>query len=222
MAYDFYIDGMLLPVAPSSMSVKIKNQNTTVNLINDGEVSVLKQAGLTEYSYDVLLPAMEYPFAKYISGFKPPKFFLDKFETLKINKKPFPFVVSRVHPNGDGLFDTSMQVSIEDYTIKEDAKDGFDIKVSLKLKEYKPFQTKPCKVTIKKTVPTIQSSNDRAPGNNQPKTGGTYTVVKGDCLWKIAKKFYGNGSQYTKIYNANRDKISNPNLIYPGQVLVIP
>lgn len=50
----------------------------------------------------------------------------------------------------------------------------------------------------------------------------TYTVKKGDCLWNIAKKYYGKGSQYTKIYNANKDKIKNPNLIYPGQVLNIP
>ncbi len=51
----------------------------------------------------------------------------------------------------------------------------------------------------------------------------TYTVIKGDCLWNIAKKFYGSGAQYTKIYNANRSIIGgNPNLIYPGQVLSIP
>jgi LysM repeat protein len=50
----------------------------------------------------------------------------------------------------------------------------------------------------------------------------TYTVVKGDTLWAIAKKYYGSGSQYTRIYNANKDKISNPNKIYPGQVLTIP
>lgn len=50
-----------------------------------------------------------------------------------------------------------------------------------------------------------------------------YIVKKGDCLWNIAKKFYGNGAQYTKIYNANRGVIGgNPNLIYPGQVLTIP
>ena len=49
-----------------------------------------------------------------------------------------------------------------------------------------------------------------------------YIVVKGDCLWNIAKKFYGAGLQYTRIYNANKDKIKNPNLIYPGQVLTIP
>lgn len=50
-----------------------------------------------------------------------------------------------------------------------------------------------------------------------------YTVVKGDCLWNISKKFYGSGAQYTKIYNANKTVIGgNPNLIYPGQVLSIP
>lgn len=51
-----------------------------------------------------------------------------------------------------------------------------------------------------------------------------YTVVKGDCLWNIAKKkeFYGNGFAWPKIYKANRDKIKNPDLIYPKQIFTIP
>ncbi len=51
-----------------------------------------------------------------------------------------------------------------------------------------------------------------------------YTVVKGDYLWKIAKKpdFYGNGFAWPMIYKANRDKIKNPDLIYPKQVFTIP
>jgi len=219
--YEFFIGNVLLPVAPPSMSVKIKNQNTTVNLINDGEASVLKTPGLTEYTFEVMLPAQKYPFAKYLSGFKAPKHYLDTLQDLKDNKKPFVFLVSRELPDGTGYFDTSQTVTIEDYTIKEDAKEGNDVKVSLNLKQYRPFLTKTCKVTIEKTVPTITSSGNRASSDNQP-SGGTYTVVKGDCLWKIAKRFYGNGAQYTKIYNANRDKIKNPSLIYPGQVLIIP
>lgn len=47
-------------------------------------------------------------------------------------------------------------------------------------------------------------------------------MQKGDSLWKIAKQFYGNGAQYSKIVSANADKIKNPNLIYPGQVFTIP
>lgn len=50
----------------------------------------------------------------------------------------------------------------------------------------------------------------------------TYTVVSGDNLSKIAKHFYGNANDWQKIYDANRDKISNPDLIHPGQVLKIP
>ena len=50
----------------------------------------------------------------------------------------------------------------------------------------------------------------------------TYTVKKGDCLWNIAKRFYGKGSLYTKIYDANTKKIADPHWIYPGQVFVIP
>jgi nucleoid-associated protein YgaU len=50
----------------------------------------------------------------------------------------------------------------------------------------------------------------------------TYTVKAGDTLSKIAKQHYGDASQYTKIFEANRDQLSDPNLIRPGQVLTIP
>ncbi len=50
----------------------------------------------------------------------------------------------------------------------------------------------------------------------------TYTVVAGDSLSKIAKKFYGDGNKWKGIFDANRDQIKNPDLIRPGQVLKIP
>jgi len=50
----------------------------------------------------------------------------------------------------------------------------------------------------------------------------SYTVVKGDTLSKIAKQFYGNANRWKRIYEANTDQIKNPDLIKPGQVLVIP
>ena len=57
-----------------------------------------------------------------------------------------------------------------------------------------------------------------------PKTAGeqSYTVVKGDSLSKIAKRFYGDAQQWGKIYEANKDQIKNPDLIYPGQTFKIP
>jgi nucleoid-associated protein YgaU len=50
----------------------------------------------------------------------------------------------------------------------------------------------------------------------------TYTVVKGDSLSKIAKALYGSAGKWKAIYEANKDIIKNPDLIYPGQVLRIP
>lgn len=68
--------------------------------------------------------------------------------------------------------------------------------------------TRPVESTPAKTTPTVSTRY--------------YTIQKGDTLWGIAVKYYGNGSQYTKIYNANKSIIKNADLIYPGQKIVIP
>lgn len=224
MAYYFYLDKVLLPIAPSKLQLKINNQNQTLTLINDGEINILKKAKLTDVDFDCLIPQVKYPFALYKNGFEKASVFLNKFEQLKTSQEPFQFIVTRTLPDGKMLFDTNMKVSLEDYKIKEDRKEGFDLVVSISLKQYKDYGTKTANITFAQSKPkaTIQSSR---PSNSSPApkgTGKTYKVVRGDCLWNIAKKFYGNGSQYPKIFNANKDKIKNPNLIYPGQILTIP
>ncbi len=49
-----------------------------------------------------------------------------------------------------------------------------------------------------------------------------YQIQKGDSLWKIAKEFYGNGNDYPKIFEANKEVIKDPDLIFPGQQIRIP
>ena len=59
--------------------------------------------------------------------------------------------------------------------------------------------------------------------SNQPASGGqTYTVKSGDTLSKLAKQYYGDAGEYMKIYNANTDKLKDPDKIDVGQVLTIP
>lgn len=228
MAYYFYLGNVLCPVAPSKLQLKVANDNKTMNLMNEGEINILKKVGLTEISFDLLLPNVKYPFATYKSGFVGAKVFLDELEKMKVDRKPIQFIVTRTFPDGKMLFDTNMKVSLEDYTIKEDAKQGFDVTVDVKLKQYREYGTKTVDIvedseesseTMVSVQETRETTNSPAPdeGSNQ-----TYTVVKGDSLWNIAKKFYGNGSKYTVITEANKDEITNPNLIYPGQVLTIP
>lgn len=220
--YYFYLDKLLLPIAPEKLQLKIGNNNKTLTLINEGEINILKRAKLTDIEFDVLLPNVKYPFATYSGNFQNASYFLENIEKLKTNEKPFQFIVSRKMPSGKILFDTNIKVSLEDYTISEEAEEGFDVKVSIKLKQYKDYSTKTVQITIKQERPRpVVVQTPSRPATTAPTTR-TYTVVRGDCLWNIAKKYYGNGSQYTRIYNANRDKIKNPSLIYPGQVFVIP
>ena len=67
------------------------------------------------------------------------------------------------------------------------------------------------------------SGESSASGQNTDSgSARTYTVKKGDCLWNIAASELGDGSRWPEIYELNRDKISNPRLIYAGQELTLP
>jgi len=71
----------------------------------------------------------------------------------------------------------------------------------------------------KDIVADIKATSVIAPGSNGE---STYTVKAGDTLSKIAKEKLGDPNAYTQIFNANRDQLSDPNTIKPGQVLKIP
>lgn len=222
--FRFYLANMLLPITPSKLSLKVKNMNKTVTLINEGEVNIIKTKGLREFSFEFLLPFTDYSFAA-VSRAKKQKHYLDKLNQLKINKRPFQFVVKR--PKG---FKTNVKVTLEDLNITEDAQEGRDIKVSVTLKEYRHYGTKkvvfvqpPAPATgetkqeEKKEEAKITENRDAFTAQ-KPKT---HIVKRGDTLWGLAKKYYGNGSLYPKIVSAN-PKIKNPNLIIDGWELVIP
>lgn len=268
--YDFYLGKCLLPVPPSNLKIKINSADETVTMINEGEINVLKKAGLTDIEFECIIPQVRYPFAVYKSGsaddnepvelvaeesgarrqsktdgdnvpvrggkrretdrsergylmpFHGADYFLDCFEALKTDRKPFQFIVCRRMPRGKKSFDTNIKVSMEDYTITEDAKNGFDLTVKVKLKQWRDYGTKTVNISFNMGKPKA-CTDSRRDTSSAPKAPQSYTVMSGDCLWSIAKRFYGDGSKYTVIYDANRNVIGgNPNLIYPGQILTIP
>ena len=88
-------------------------------------------------------------------------------------------------------------------------------------------------IMMNNAVAPTDKSKVKVPGGSAPyekipqakipeKSHKVYAVKKGDNLSSIAKSKYGKESQWTKIYDANKDKVKNPNLIYPGQKLIIP
>ncbi|HET9194130.1 MAG TPA: LysM peptidoglycan-binding domain-containing protein [Vicinamibacterales bacterium] len=74
---------------------------------------------------------------------------------------------------------------------------------------------------IKVNAPAARPAPTSASGGVAPATV-TYTVQPGDTLSGIAKKFLGNANEYMDIFNANRDQLTDPDMIKPGQVLKIP
>ena len=222
--YEFFLDKCMLPVPPSKLEIKINSANKTLTLIDEGEINILKKAGLTDIEFTCEIPQVKQPYAVYKEGFCGAEYFLDYFESLKNSQKPFQFIVCRSLPSSKKLFNTNIKVTLEDYKLTEDAGNGFDVKVKVKLKQWRDYGTKTVNITITASKPKAAVEPQReATTSPAPVQATTYTVKKGDCLWNIAKKFYGSGSKYTVIYNANSGTIGgDPNLIYPGQMLTIP
>jgi nucleoid-associated protein YgaU len=72
----------------------------------------------------------------------------------------------------------------------------------------------------KKNEPKADFSDVRS--GSSTSAGRRYVVVKGDSLSKIAQREYGDAKQWTRIFEANRDIITDPDLIHPGQALRLP
>ena len=213
MSYRFYLDGVLLPVTPGRLKTTVESRNETVRLLSGEERTLVQPPAPAVVELEALIPQRYYPFVN--SGRQPPGYYLDFFERLKTERRHVQFIVSRTQPDGGLRFGTNLTVTLEDYAVEEDAETlGDDVRVTLRLREWKPWSVK----TVSQTLGSYGGDRE----TSGAPSGKTYTVKKGDCLWNIAKLLLGDGSRYTEIYALNRDKITNPNLIYPGQVLTIP
>lgn len=233
--YHFFVGDLELPYAPSELSVSIGSNNKTVDLINGSEMNILKSPKLTEIEFTVELPrGRQYAFAnKLISS----KTYTDYFEKLMLTKSPTKLVITRPNPSlrRSGIGGTSMDfestvltVSLEGYELKESADNAYDVSVSLKFKEYVSYGTVKKTYTSNTTKKTVETVNKPVP---QVKT---YPIEKGDTLWGISRKFYGTGTKWKTIYNANKTIIektakkygkkssSNGHWIYPGTKITIP
>ena len=216
MAYEVYIDDMLLPIPPQKIPIKYPGQNETATLINGEEINITRPPGLAEISIDVVIPQMDYPCASWDGSVEDAEEFISRLQDLKESGDTFEFIVIR------DSFDTNMDVTLEDYNVSDDVKEGLDLVVSLTMKEARHYGTKIMNFAIvpEQPIPAAASPSPGRPAA-QPQVK-TYTVKSGDCLWNIAKKQLGDGNRWKEIHNLNLDKISNPNLIHAGLVLVMP
>ncbi len=221
MAYQILLGGMLFPVAPEKIDVKIQSNNTTISLIDGAQMNILKTPKLSDISFSVELPGQPgRSYAVYENSFQPPGYFLQKLEQMALAKQPVLFQVVRVLPDGFSLHNTAVRVSIEDYTITDNAKEGFDTILKLSLKQYtqKNTYTASLKAALDgSTAVSVQRQRTIPPSTPVLQTS-MITAMAGQTLWTIAKKYLGDGSKYKDL--AAMNGISNSG-VKPGQTIKV-
>lgn len=220
MSYSIFFDynnkTYRIPVNPEEISVENNLSIEKYNILNLGEVAIANYKELNKYSFETEFPYEVTSYVNYTNDFKSSDFWINLFEEWMKNKTAVRFIAS----NGKGK-DINTLVLISSLKVTEKATEEGDKYVSFDLVEYRKFDKKVAVVkSIAGSKARVRQSSDSK--QNPKATNRTYTVVSGDTLWGIATRYYGNGAQYPTIYNANKNIISNPNLIYPGQKLVIP
>lgn len=202
---------VVLPVNPATVELSSKQLNQVVTLLNVGEANMKGENGLAHTELASFFPSERSPFYKYAK--KTPDKYVAQISKWKKEKLVVRVLVTDLKIN--------MAMLIDEFKYSADEGDK-DIDYKISLSEY-PTLNVPSTKSKKKKVTRPKKSKKK-----------THTVVKGDTLWGIAKKEYGNGNKYTKIYSANKDTIEasakehgrkssdNGHWIYAGDVYNIP
>ena len=234
--YDFYFkdgsDVLIFPITPAELKIKVGSNNKVVTLIDEGDINILKSPSLIEIEFKARFPMRNYPYSRNASQFQS---YFDKFKELKEDKKPFRFLVVRSTIGGkNGTWDTNLYVALEDFEILENADEGDDVLINFKLMQYKDYGVKLLKTESSASTTTSTSSTSRPTENAGTTSNQSYTIQRGDTLYAIAKAKYGDGSLWTKIYEANKTAIeedakkhgyassSNGHAIWTGLKITIP
>jgi LysM domain. len=206
LTYNNGAEKIRFPVNPESITVSSPFGYEDVNVNQLGEITIIGERELKEYSFESFLPRDYNPTYCEYTNIPKPWDVINALERWRDSRKPCRLIATGTPIN------TPVTIREFEYEPSKAGTPG-DIYFSITLKEYQFVSFA--------RVQTNKSPQKTRPGSrSKPKT---YVVKKGDCLWKIAKRFYGKGSEWRKIYDANRKVIGkNPNLIYPGQKLVIP
>lgn len=201
-----------IPVLPEKLKVTSPGNNDTATVLVLGDVLILRKKGLRTVAWDSFFPVND---ATFVTGrITDPVEIVKAIQKARDSLDPVRFLIT-----GTDL-DINVRMGVETFDYEERAGELGDFYYSIKLSEWKDYSPRRIVLPPEPAKPAQAKEPERT---GEPPKQKTYTVKAGDCLWNIAKKFYGKGSDYTKIYNANKGTIgSNPNLIYPGQVFTIP
>lgn len=213
LTYDGEREKIQLPVLPPSFQVKNGSNNDKVDIVGLGEITILQSRPALQFSWKCFFPAAKFPGVK-VETITPPLELVQTINRWKASKTPAHFIVTACA--------IDLYVSIEKFNYTEEGGDPGSYQYDITLKEYRDINVRQVDVSASGTA-TVQQVETRVDNTVKPQT---YTVKKGDCLYNIARKYYGDGAKYTKIRDANAALIAKhkggKNMIWPGDVLTIP
>ena len=208
-------DKIRFPVVPSAIGVSRSNNIDTQSVLKLGEVPIFNGTSLKTIELTSFFPNQEYSFCDYV-GFMKPYEFSDKIQKWMYEGKPLRIIVTDSP--------TNMQCLIQQFdTVEQDG--TRDLYFTLNLLEYRPIEVPNLNNQNSNLNNTQNTSRPNDTNNSTTNTQKIHKVVKGDCLYNIAKKYYGNGNLYTKIKEANKPKcpsLAISNIIQVNWELIIP
>lgn len=202
------------PMLPEKVQMGADAKFMTYSIISLGDVKIPRGKGIKEISWSGMFPGKARKGNSLIRKFTKPDTLIKKIEKYRDNGTKCTLLVT----------DTCINYTVYVSSFKGNYNGGmgdfsYDIKFIIAT-DIKITTTS--KTTTKTTTKARTSSKKKQKKTKSEKKTTTYTVKSGDCLWRIAQNLLGDGKRYTEIYNLNKDKIKNPNLIYPGQTFTIP
>jgi nucleoid-associated protein YgaU len=204
-------DCFLFPVIPEKITFSDTIKNTSVRIASLGETTIIEKPGADIISFNSRFPAVRDQ-AVVVENLYEPKYYRDKLEEWRRLEKPVHFVCT-------SALNINQYFTIEDISYTEQGGPVGEISFAIKLKVYNAPKIRKIVVQQNSATAIIVQENQRVDNRIQ---ADTYTVVSGDTLYKIAKAQLGDGSRWREIYELNKDKITDPNKIYPAQVFKLP
>ena len=140
---------------------------------------------------------------------------MEGMQAAKLNKTPLRLIITRMTASFAMLFDTNFLVTVEDFTMREDAKNAYDVIVPLRLKEWRDYGTKEVVVTTDENGNQVATVSK--PKQTDKTVGRAWTVTKEKSVFEAVKLASGGGLDWRSVANLNG--ILNPSAVQPGQVL---
>lgn len=211
-------EGFRFPINPEEINVKRGGDGEKFKISKLGAVNVPKAPELQEFELESFFPAQPTHYSEV--DFQTPQSYIDKLNRWQEAKEPIRYIYV------NGSFSINEKVTIESFEYSESFGTQ-DVDYTLELMKYVDFGPKQLKIEKPKpaaggkTPPVVTAS--KKPARETTKViPQTYTLVKGDSLWKVSQKYTSNGNDFPVLAKLNSIKPSQYRKLPIGLKLKIP